>query len=119
MLKRLTGQRAELKAERHLKSKGLKLVARNWHCRQGELDLIMHDDEFLVFVEVRMRKASVFGGGLDSVDQFKQAKLGQAAALFLSGHPAWQQHPCRFDVVAIDRASGQIEWLQHAFELQA
>ncbi|MEM1080342.1 MAG: YraN family protein [Pseudomonadota bacterium] len=118
MLKRRTGRQGERAAERHLKKRGLTLVTRNWHCRHGEIDLIMHDDEYLVFVEVRLRSRSVFGGGLDSVDVFKQQRLTKAAALFLADQPRWQQHPCRFDVVGIERDSGKIDWLQHAFEAQ-
>ena len=119
MLKRLTGQRAERQAERYLKSRGLKFVTRNWHCRHGEIDLIMHDEEFLIFVEVRMRSASTFADGATSVDHFKQIKLGHAAALFLSEQPRWQQHPCRFDVVGIDGKDGALSWIQNAFEVEA
>lgn len=118
MLKRLTGRRAEQKAERYLKSQGLKLVQRNWHCRHGEIDLIMRDDEYLVFVEVRMRSASAFADGVASVDHFKQVKLGQAAAIFLSEQPRWQQHPCRFDVIGIEGEGGSIHWIRNAFEVQ-
>lgn len=117
MLKRLTGRRAEQQAERYLKSQGLKLIQRNWHCRHGEIDLIMHDDEYLVFVEVRMRSASVFADGAASVDHFKQTKLARAAAIFLSEQPRWQQHPCRFDVVGIEGGGGMVNWVQHAFEV--
>ena len=119
MLKRLIGQRAEQKAERFLKSQGLKLVTRNWHCRHGEIDLIMHDKEYLIFVEVRMRSASVFADGVTSVDHFKQLKLSRAAALFLSEQPRWQQHPCRFDVVGVAGENGSFNWIQNAFEVIA
>ncbi|MEM7054350.1 MAG: YraN family protein [Pseudomonadota bacterium] len=119
MLKRRVGQRAERKAERYLKSQGLKLVTRNWHCRHGEIDLIMHDEEFLVFVEVRMRSASLFADGASSVDYFKQVKLGQAAAIFLSEQPKWQHHPCRFDVVGLAPESSSFNWVQNAFEVDA
>ena len=113
MLKSLLGQSAESQAETFLKSQGLKPVVRNWRCRFGEIDLIMRDQDTLVFVEVRMRSRADFGGAAASVTPAKQKKLLAAARQYLSG---LQHMPlCRFDVVAIS-GQAQLDWLRNAFD---
>ncbi|MDT8408359.1 MAG: YraN family protein [Wenzhouxiangellaceae bacterium] len=119
MFKRQIGDQGEQRAEAYLKANGLKLVARNWHCRHGEIDLIMFDDEYLIFVEVRLRTPKGFANSAESVDIFKQRKLIQAASYYLSTRPAWQTRPCRFDVVGIEGDTQEISWISHAFELEA
>jgi len=119
VFKRLTGQRGERQAEVFLKKNGLKLVARNWQCRHGEIDLVMHDREFLVFVEVRLRTPRGFANSAESVDVFKQRKLIQAASYFLASTPLWQSWPCRFDVVGIEGDTGELAWIDHAFEVES
>ena len=116
MLKRLIGQRGERQAERYLVRRGLRLVARNWHCRHGEIDLVMIDGDSLVFVEVRMRSPRGFGSGADSVHRGKQTRLIHAASMFLAEHPQWQDRPCRFDVLAIEGPDGDEAWIREAFE---
>ena len=90
MFKRDTGDAGERKAEQFLKRNGLKFVARNWHCRHGEIDLVMFDGEYLVFVEVRLRTPRGFANSAESVDWHKQRKLAQAASMFLVKHASWQ-----------------------------
>ncbi len=58
----LAGQAAEHAAEHYLKQHGLKLIAKNFRCKYGEIDLIMYDSDTLVFIEVRMRRHQEFGG---------------------------------------------------------
>jgi putative endonuclease len=113
MLKTLLGQSAESRAAAFLQSQGMKLVERNWRCRFGEIDLVMRDDATLVFVEVRLRNRSDFGGAAASVTPAKQKKLVAAARQYLS---ALKTVPvCRFDVVAL--ADGTpAEWIRNAFE---
>jgi putative endonuclease len=113
MLKSLLGQSAESQAETFLKSRGLKLVVRNWRCRFGEIDLIMRDQDSLVFVEVRMRSRADFGGAAASITLAKQRRLLAAARFYLSGLPTLP--PCRFDVVAIS-GQAQPDWLRNAFD---
>lgn len=117
MFKRKAGDAGERRAEQFLKTNGLKIVARNWHCRHGEIDLVMFDDEYLVFVEVRLRTPRGFANSAESVDCFKQRKLAQAASMFLATNPSWQERPCRFDVVGIEGDSGELAWIRHAFEV--
>lgn len=115
MLGRLLGERWERRAETFLRRRGLTSRVRNYHCRWGEIDLIMDDDEVLVFVEVRLRSRGDFGSGGDSVNPAKQQKLIRAAGAFLAAHPALAHRPCRFDVVAAD--GQQMEWIRNAFDL--
>ena len=113
-----TGALGELKAQQWLEQQGLTLITRNWHCRYGELDLVMQDQEVLVFVEVRYRKHQRFGGAEFSVDRRKQQRITQAAQCFLQLEPAWANTPCRFDVVALSTLESYegLNWIRNAFE---
>jgi len=112
-LSSLLGQSAEKRAERLLAAHGLTCVARNWHCRFGEIDLIMQDGETRVFVEVRARSRADFGGAVASVTPAKQKKLIAAARLYLSTLNTLP--PCRFDVVALS-GDATPEWIKNAFD---
>ena len=106
----------------HLSSSGLEPVTRNFRCRMGEIDLVMQDQECLVFVEVRYRKTNRFSSAASSVDSHKQRKIIRAAAAFLSRHPEYCDHPVRFDVVAFDAVSDNqctLQWLKDAFRPEA
>jgi putative endonuclease len=112
-----SGAQAEQTAARFLQQQGLRLIQANYHCRFGEIDLILKDGDTLVFAEVRMRSSQGFGGAVASIDARKQAKLIRTAQQFLSGLPSTP--PCRFDAVLMatpDGANG-IEWVKNAFEL--
>lgn len=106
------GAQAEERARAHLEHAGLKLLARNYRCPRGELDLVMADGDTLVFVEVRFRRSTAFGSAAESVDARKRARLIAAAEHYLLAHPA--DRPCRFDVVAAD-GNASVEWLRDAF----
>jgi len=117
------GNAGEREAETFLCRNGLSLVQRNYRCRGGEIDLVMRDDnkkdtgtEVLVFVEVRLRGAGAHVNALDSVDGNKQRRLIMAARHFLMEHPQWSEHPCRFDVVALDPSQDRLVWVPAAFE---
>ncbi len=115
--KRKVGDKFEQQACRYLQKQGLKLKERNANFRVGEIDLVMQDGEYLVFVEVRFRKAQAFGGAAASVDRRKQQKLIKAAQLYLLKHFANQPPACRFDVVAIEDSlkGSNINWIKNAF----
>ncbi|WP_081951669.1 YraN family protein [Pseudomonas cremoricolorata] len=113
------GRMAEDHVLEHLQGLGLTLIARNWRCRGGELDLVMLDANTVVFVEVRYRLHASFGGAAGSVDYRKQQRLALAATVFLQRHACWANHPCRFDVVALqgsDHAGEPLQWLKNAFD---
>lgn len=113
------GQAGEALALSHLQQQGLRLLARNWRCRQGELDLVMLDGDTVVFVEVRYRRHAGWGGAAESVDARKRARLISAAEHFLHQEPRWQTAPCRFDVIALspgEHSTPRLDWLQNAFQ---
>jgi len=97
----------------YLEKAGLTLVEKNFLCKGGELDLIMQDGEYLVFVEVRSRSSMQFGGAAASVTPAKLRKMQHAAQVYLMQKIKAQskQPPCRFDVLALE--AGKIEWLQN------
>ncbi|MEM7502575.1 MAG: YraN family protein [Pseudomonadota bacterium] len=111
------GQRAEKAALLFLETHGLSLVARNYRCRWGEIDLIVGESSCLVFVEVRYRQASGFGGAAATVSRSKQRRLLNAASHFLSRHPHFNSVSTRFDVIGIDREGSEqtIQWIKDAF----
>jgi putative endonuclease len=113
------GHDGEAEAFEHLRRHGLKLITKNWSCKRGELDLVMLDGDTVVFVEVRARRHSAWGGAVESVDGRKQQKLILAATSFLQQESRWAKHPCRFDVVAINTGTeqaGRLNWIRNAFE---
>lgn len=114
------GEYAELSASKWLKRQGLKLIASNYCCRQGEIDLIMLDKKQLVFIEVRYRKNALYGSGADSVTLTKQAKIRKAAQHFLSKQPKLANLSCRFDVVSAQPGQSSdtlcLDWIKNAFQ---
>ncbi|EKG35557.1 hypothetical protein Pav013_4096 [Pseudomonas syringae pv. avellanae str. ISPaVe013] len=113
------GREAEAFALQFLQQQGLRLIEQNWLCKRGELDLVMLDGDTVVFVEVRYRRHSGWGGAMESVDFRKQEKLVTAAQLFLQHATAWANYPCRFDVVAIEGEPGKaapLKWIKSAFD---
>ncbi|MFD0724023.1 YraN family protein [Lysobacter brunescens] len=115
--RRSDGARIEALAREFLQRQGLLPVAANANYRGGELDLVMRDGDALVFVEVRYRKSTAFGGGAASVDANKRRKLVLAAELFLATHRDLARLPCRFDVIAAhgDPEAPTFDWLRDAF----
>ncbi|MES2546097.1 MAG: YraN family protein [Pseudomonadota bacterium] len=108
------GLAAEKLAETFLINRGLKLVTRNYHCRFGEIDLIMLDAKTLVFVEVRLRTNTQFGSAGTSITPQKMQKLILTAQHYLQTHG---EQPCRFDAILMDSANAKsIEWVRNAFD---
>lgn len=114
------GRLAEDAARRFLEQRGLRLLTRNYHCRRGEIDLIMRDNDCTVFVEVRYRSNPRFGSAAESVDRHKQARLIAAAQHYLLRYPTSADRPCRFDVISINlarhTANPPLEWIKDAFQ---
>lgn len=119
---RKQGEHTENLACQYLEKKGFKLIEKNFNCRVGEIDLIMKDNNSLVFVEVRYRRSNNFGSGAESITASKQAKLIKTASLYLQQHAKLDKYPARFDVVSI---TGFVEtdninnihfnWIENAF----
>lgn len=110
-----TGQAGEQRALEHLLTQGLKLISRNYRCKLGEIDLVMNDSGYLVFIEVRARTRTDFGGGLSSITYAKRQKIIKATSHYLLTQKINEQQPIRFDVVSIDGQLGAITWLKDAF----
>ena len=114
------GAAGEILAARFLCDKGYALLASNYRCRFGEIDIIASDEEYIVFVEVKTRQAGSLYAPKEAVTQAKQRRILQTAAVYLSRHPSNLQP--RFDVVEIvtDRQNSMrvLEWnhLMGAYE---
>jgi putative endonuclease len=107
------GAQAETLAAEYLVQRGLRVVERNYRVRGGEIDLICEDRGSLVFVEVRLRSRSDFGGAAASIGAAKQRRVILAARHYLVGRP---ERNCRFDAVLLDALdANHIEWIRDAF----
>jgi putative endonuclease len=112
------GQITEDFAKKYLTQQGLVFIDSNVHCRQGEIDLIMQDDQVFVFVEVKYRKNNRFGGAISAVSQSKQQKIKHCVAFLLHKANLNEYNtPCRFDVIALegDINKPEVTWLKNAF----
>ena len=117
---KLVGRWGEALAAEYLKKKKYSLVATNYTTRYGEIDLIVQNKRYLVFVEVKLRKSDAFARAAEFVDLRKQEKLRKTALLWLSTHETELQP--RFDVVEIYAPQGEqtprpvINHLEDAFQ---
>lgn len=116
------GKRGEERAVKLLRRRGYKILARNYRCRQGEIDIVAFHRGEIVFVEVKSRATDEKGSGLEAVTERKQKRIARVAAQFLAERRL-QERPCRFDVVAITGVSGaddvkmKVEIVEGAFML--
>jgi putative endonuclease len=95
------GRRGEAAAASWYQNNGYRVLASNWRCREGEIDLIVASGDTVVFVEVKARSTTRFGTGADAVDWRKQQKVRSVARHWLAGQP--HHFPeLRFDVVDVD-----------------
>ena len=113
---RLLGRWGEDLAAEYLRRKGYRILAANWRCRLGELDLVAEDGTYLCFVEVKERKNAAYGPAAAFVDRRKQEKLRAAAMLYLSRYPTDLQP--RFDVVEIYAPQGVETEKPELFQLE-
>lgn len=104
------GREAEALAAHYLESCGQRVLKRNFRVRGGEIDLICRDGKTLVFIEVRLRRNSNFGGAAASITASKRRRIILAAQHYLLTQPACD---CRFDCVLID--GEQLQWIKNAF----
>lgn len=102
----LIGAWGEALAAEYLLKKKYRLIATNFRCRYGEIDIIASNKKFLVFVEVKLRKSSKFANAFEYVDRHKQDRLRTTAQLYLSQHPTDLQP--RFDVIEIYAPEGEL-----------
>lgn len=116
---RLLGQWGEEQVTEKLRREGWSIVARNFRCRMGELDIVAENGRFLAFVEVKLRKDDRFGSACEAVTPAKQRKLRTAAEFYLIGRPTRLQP--RFDVAEVYAPQGvhtvtpDIYYIENAF----
>ena len=100
----LLGAWGEATAAEYLRRKHYELVAAGYHCRFGEIDLIVKDRKYLVFVEVKLRRSPDFARAMEYVDRRKQDRIRITASMYLSQNPTALQP--RFDVIEIYAPDG-------------
>ena len=119
MLKREIGNKGEDIAVKILKKKGYRIIELNFNVPgMGELDIVAKKKEYLVFVEVRLRKNTLHGSGAETIDIFKQKKLIKAALMYMKVNKL-DYAPARFDVVSITGdidGEYSVELIENAFE---
>lgn len=112
------GSQAEALACRYLEAQGMRLMMRNFRCKCGEIDLVMQQENTIIFVEVRNRKNACYGSAAESVTLRKQRKLTNAAQFFIQRYDPALKYSYRFDVIAIQGEPGNnphIQWINSAF----
>lgn len=116
----LTGAWGEALAAEYLRKKHYSMIAAGYRSRFGEIDLIVQNRKYLVFVEVKLRKSDTFASAAEYVDKRKQARIRTTASIYLSTHPTELQP--RFDVIEIYAPFGtetvkpEIHHMEDAFQ---
>jgi putative endonuclease len=107
------GQFGERLAVAHLESKGYRILARNFRCRNGEIDVIAQSDGCLVFVEVRTRRGDAMGSAAESLTPRKGARISAVADAYCDANPDSAEER-RIDVIAVDLTpQGRLLHLEH------
>ncbi len=105
------GAAGEAAALVFLQAQGCTLLARNWHCAFGEIDLIVKNGNMILFVEVKYRKNARFGGAVYSITPSKLLKLQRSVEYYLQQH-GLMHAPCRLDAVLIQGSDAPL-WVQN------
>lgn len=110
------GFAAEKLAQRYLEQQGLVYVTHHYQCALGEIDLIMQEQDLLIFVEVRLRKNKEYGSGVETVTRPKQRKIINTALHYLQSHNLYDKIACRIDIVDISfhNTENHLEWFKNA-----
>lgn len=112
------GRMAEDAALRYLQEHNLILLQRNFRSRFGEIDLIMQENNTIIFVEVRSRKNSAFLHPAETIDHSKRNKIRKTSQVFMQKTLAWNRYDWRFDVITLigkRENEMEIEWIKSAF----
>lgn len=111
------GAAAEALAVALIQKAGGRIVSRNYRCRGGEVDIIALVAGVVVFVEVRLRRASAFASASESITYRKQRRIALAAEHFLQRFPEWRRWPCRFDCICFRDLAEAGDWFVDAFSV--
>lgn len=106
------GAAGEAQAARWYEAHGFTVLARNWRCRQGELDLVLGRDGLVVFCEVKTRTSDAFGAPMEAVTRAKQVRLRRLAAAWID-QAATRPREVRFDVASV--LAGRLDVIEGAF----
>lgn len=114
---------AEQNARTFLEKQGLIFVEKNFRIKRGEIDLIMWDKNYLVFIEVKLRSKQTHGSSLDVISKAKRAHIIHAANIYLMKHKLYNTTFCRFDVVGIAPHkevpnTREFTWIKDAFRVE-
>lgn len=112
--KRALGTSYEQYAADYLRQKGYQILAHNFRCRLGEIDLITKKENMICFVEVKYRSSDRCGDPTEAVDWQKQKRISNAASYYLYHYHLPTDTPCRFDVVAV--SPDGIRLIENAFD---
>jgi putative endonuclease len=107
------GRYGEDVAARHLQDAGLVILARNWRCPDGEIDIVARDGTVLVVCEVKTRSGLGFGSPMEAVTPRKAGRLRRLARHWLAAHPVHATE-VRFDVVGVVRPERGAAVVEHA-----
>jgi len=112
------GQWAEQIVLEYLEREKLKLLSRNYHSKRGEIDLIMLEQEIIVFIEVRYRANNNYLHALESINEKKCSRIIKTSQHYLQTNHWASGKPCRFDVITVtgENYSPKIEWIKNAFQ---
>lgn len=111
------GQLIERIAESWLRRRGLKLLFRNYHCRSGELDLVMRAHDQLIIIEVKYRRHGALVSAAESLTPSKQKRLALTTMHLMQRNPQLSKLAVRFDLVAVTGSDNDrhVEWIRDAF----
>ena len=112
------GQITEQFAKQYLLSRGLSFIAENVRYKFGEIDLVMREQSHIIFVEVRYRRNSNYGGAVSSISIAKRNRLQKAAKAWLQRFDSRQRLICRFDLIALSGELDKIDcqWIKNIFQ---
>jgi putative endonuclease len=111
------GIMAEDEACDYLQQYGLRLIEKNYRSQIGEIDLIMQDADYIVFIEVRFRKKADYGNTLETITPGKQRRIIRTALLYLQEKNILEKVNCRFDCIGIDSLQNKV-WIKDAFQVR-
>ena len=115
-------RRGEDAAAAYLERTGMRIEARNWRCKSGEIDIVAYDGETLVLVEVKTRRSQKAGRPEEAVSETKQRRIVRLAEAYMASAGVAQEGPVRFDVIALRVLGEDRALLRHyrgAFEAGA
>lgn len=113
MNNRALGSEWEQRAADYLEEQGVRILEKNYRCRQGEIDLVGVQGEYLVFVEVKYRQGTQKGYASEAVDKRKQYRISRAAEVYCYQKGIGARQGIRYDVISVQ--GGKIEWIPNAF----